>query len=391
MFIALLTKFCQSLTHVLFYTDKKGKIMRYLLILIMIFEITACSLPTERGQQYIDGRFRAPLQQVESVNTQVPYEPYRFEEQIEKVLLHSPRLSGQYEDLYTAIMDWSKDDGKLEDLSDYNIEIAQMSGDDHFGNVLFTGYFSPIIEVRKKPDARFRYPIYAKPDCRICPIRKDIYEGALDGQGLEIAYSASLLDNFLMEVQGSGFVHYGDLDKIEYFAYSGRNNRDYTSIGKVLIDRGEVAAKDMSMQAIKDWVAGHSEAQVRELFECNQSFIFFKRIETRDVTGSAGVPLVAGASVASDPELLPEGSVILAEVPQVNGKGQWTGFYKLQPMIALDKGGAVEGGHLDLYYGIGERAGLMAGFNKYYGRVWKLGLKESYSESPWEYKSKSDK
>lgn len=359
--------------------------MRYLLILMLIFGITACSLPTDSGQQYIDGRFRVPLKQVDEVNTQLPYQPYRFEEQIKKVLLHSPRLSGQYEALYKAVMDWSKENGSLQDLAQYNIEIAQMGGGDRFGNVLFTGYFSPIIEVRAKPSARFRYPIYGKPDCRICPVRNDIYNGALNGQGLEIAYSASLLDNFLMEVQGSGFVHYGDLDKIEYFAYSGKNNRSYTSIGRVLIDRGEVKAKDMSMQAIKDWCAQHSEAEVRELLAYNESFVFFKSLDSRDVLGSAGVPLVAGASVASDPNLIPEGSVILAEIPQIDAQGNWTGTYRLKPMLALDKGGAVDGGHIDLYYGIGERAGLMAGFNKYFGRVWKLGLKGSYSEKPWEY------
>lgn len=359
--------------------------MRYLLILMLIFGITACSLPTDSGQQYIDGRFRAPLKEVNRVNTQLIYQPYRFEEQIKKVLLHSPRLSGQYEALYKAVMDWSKENASLADLELYDIELAQMGGADHFGNILFTGYFSPIIEVRAKPTAKFKYPIYGKPDCRICPVRSDIYRGALAAQELEIAYSASLLDNFLMEVQGSGFVHYGDLNKIEYFAYSGKNNRDYTSIGRVLIDRGEVTAKDMSMQAIKDWCAQHTKAQVQELLENNESFVFFKRLDSSDVLGSAGVPLVAGASVASDPKLIPEGTVILAEIPQVDGLGNWTGTYKLKPMIALDKGGAIDGGHIDLYYGIGERAGLMAGFNKYFGRVWKLGLKGSYSESPWDY------
>ncbi|MEA7614669.1 MltA domain-containing protein, partial [Salmonella enterica subsp. enterica serovar Anatum] len=43
----------------------------------------------------------------------------------------------------------------------------------------------------------------------------------------------------------------------------------YRSIGKVLIDRGEVKKEDMSMQAIREWGEKHSEAEVRELLKYN--------------------------------------------------------------------------------------------------------------------------
>jgi len=345
----------------------------------------------ERGHQYKDGKFTADLKKVKKINSATNYEPYRFKEQVQQVMKHSSRLRKRYSVLYAKILKWSQESGKVEDLDKYHIQIAQMAGKDRFGNVLFTGYFSPIIEVREKPNATYKYPLYASPRCRVCPTRKAIYDGALKGKGLEIAYSASLLDNFLMEVQGSGFIHYGDSDKIEYLSYGARNNRRYTSIGRILINQGEVKREDMSMAAIKKWVKTHNESQVRKLLEANESFIFFRRVDTHNVFGSAGVPLVAGASVASDNKLLPPGSVIIAEVPQIDGQGNWTGKYKLKPMIALDRGGAVDGGHVDLYYGIGNRAGLMAGYNKFYGRLWKLGMKNSYSENPWEYNKDTKK
>ena len=36
--------------------------------------------------------------------------------------------------------------------------------------------------------------------------RAEIYNGALAGKGLELAYSDSMMDNFLLGVQGSGYV-----------------------------------------------------------------------------------------------------------------------------------------------------------------------------------------
>eukprot|EP00095_Tigriopus_kingsejongensis_P001353 snap_masked-scaffold1227_size54431-processed-gene-0.0 protein:Tk01353 transcript:snap_masked-scaffold1227_size54431-processed-gene-0.0-mRNA-1 annotation:"murein transglycosylase" len=54
-----------------------------------------------------------------------------------------------------------------------------------------------------------------------CPTREEIYNGALEGQGLELGYSANRIDPFMMEVQGSGFVHFGDDDTLQYFAYAG--------------------------------------------------------------------------------------------------------------------------------------------------------------------------
>ena len=76
------------------------------------------------------------------------------------------------------------------------------------------------MELRHEPDDKYRYPVYAKPDCEAeCPTRAQIYDGALNGLGLELGYSANMIDPFMMEVQGSGFVHFEDDDTLEYFAY----------------------------------------------------------------------------------------------------------------------------------------------------------------------------
>jgi hypothetical protein len=94
------------------------------------------------------------------------------------------------------------------------------------------------------------------------PSRADIYAGALS-ENYVLAYSNSLMDNFIMDVQGSGYIDFGDGTPLNFFSYSGKNGHAYRSIGKVLIDRGEVKKEDMSMQAIREWGEKHSEAEVR--------------------------------------------------------------------------------------------------------------------------------
>ena len=78
------------------------------------------------------------------------------------------------------------------------------------------------------------------------------------------------------------------------------------------------------------------------------------------------------AAVASDRNLVPSGSVLLVEVPQIDNDGNWTGEHQLHLMVALDVGGAVNGHHFDLYRGIGDEAGHISGLSKHYGRVWVL-------------------
>ncbi|MWT68881.1 murein transglycosylase A, partial [Escherichia coli] len=144
------------------------------------------------------------------------------------------------------------------------------------------------------------------------------------------------------------------------------------SIGKVLIDRGEVKREDMSMQAIREWGEKHSEAEVRELLEQNPSFVFFKPQNFAPVKGASAVPLIGRASVASDRSIIPAGTTLLAEVPLLDNNGKFNGKYELRLMVALDVGGAIKGQHFDIYQGIGPDAGHRAGWYNHYGRVWVL-------------------
>lgn len=220
----------------------------------------------------------------------------------------------------------------------------------------------------------FQYPLYRMPPRskgRKLPSRAEIYSGALDERFIA-GYSNSLMDNFIMDVQGSGYVDYGDGRPLTFFGYGGKNGHPYRSIGKVLIDRGEVKREDMSMQAIRHWGETHSPAEVRELLEQNPSFVFFKPENFAPVRGASAVPLVAKASVAADRALIPPGTALLAEIPLLDNNGKFTGKYEMRIMVSLDVGGAIKGQHFDIYQGIGPDAGHMAGWFNHYGRVWVL-------------------
>ncbi len=351
----------------------------------MVLSLVSCSAPKEWGKQYLSGELLRTLNQTDKIDSNAPRDFLMFEAQAEAVLSKSPSMARTYQPLYEQLSVWASNSGDPSDLSSYGIQLAQLGGGDNKGNVLFTGYFSPVIELRHQPNKIFRYPVYKMPNCEgKCPTRAEINEGALDGLGLELGYAANRIDPFIMEVQGSGFVHYDDDDTLEYFAYSGKNGHPYVSIGKVLIERNQVSREKMSLKAIKDWVLTQDEEVVLELLEQNPSYVFFKSQQASPVTGAAGIPLLPMASVAGDRRLFPMGTPILAEVPLLNSDGTFSGTHELRLLIVLDTGGAVKQNHLDLYHGIGPRAGTQAGHYKHFGRVWKLGLEASLTESPWE-------
>lgn len=349
----------------------------YVLAGVIIAILAGCqSRPTDRGQQYKDGHISQPLALVNEPNaTGKPVNAADFMTQVAEIRAASPNLFGRQQATFQAIERWMRSGADTRNLNQFGLDAWQMEGVDNFGNVQFTGYYTPVVQARYTRQGEFRHPLYAMPSrgkkARRLPDRAAIYAGALD-ERFVLAWTNSPVDNFMMEVQGSGYVDFGDGRPLTFFGYAGKNGHAYRSIGKVLIDRGEVAREEMSMQAIRQWTERHAEYQVRELLEQNPSFVFFKPMSAAPVKGASAVPLVAKASVASDRSLIPPGTALLAEVPLLDQAGKFTGQYEMRVMIALDVGGAIKGQHFDIYQGIGHEAGHAAGFYNHYGRVWVL-------------------
>ncbi|WP_340620853.1 murein transglycosylase A [Xenorhabdus siamensis] len=348
---------------------------KYFLCSAVVFLLSACHLrPTEQGQQYKDGHLTQDFQLVNTPNAQgSPVNAGDFVTQVKLISESSPQLYANQRATFNAIENWMQYGGNIRNLAQFGLLAYQMEGEDNYGNVKFTGYYTPILQARHIKQGEFRYPLYQMPDkpySRL-PDRAAIYDGALDKKWI-IGYSNSLIDNFLMEVQGSGYVDFGDDKPLTFFGYGGKNGHAYRSIGKVLIDSGKIPQEAISMKAIRQWAEKHNESEVRQVLEQNPSFVFFKPEPYTAVRGASAVPLVAKASVASDKALVPPGTVLLAEVPVLDNFGKFTGQYRMRLMVALDVGGAIKGHHFDIYHGVGSRAGEMAGFYNHYGRVWIL-------------------
>jgi membrane-bound lytic murein transglycosylase A len=80
-------------------------------------------------------------------------------------------------------------------------------------------------------------------------------------------------------VQGSGRVQLDNGETVRV-AYADQNGHPYKSIGKYLVEKGELTLEQASAQGIKAWIAGHP-TRMQELFNVNPSYVFFKEERCR--------------------------------------------------------------------------------------------------------------
>ncbi|MGT8980794.1 murein transglycosylase A [Escherichia coli] len=202
----------------------KGRWVKYLLMGTVVAMLAACSSkPTDRGQQYKDGKFTQPFSLVNQPDAVgAPINAGDFAEQINHIRNSSPRLYGNQSNVYNAVQEWLRAGGDTRNMRQFGIDAWQMEGVDNYGNVQFTGYYTPVIQARHTRQGEFQYPIYRMPPKRgRLPSRAEIYAGALSDKYI-LAYSNSLMDNFIMDVQGSGYIDFGDGSPLNFSAMQGK-------------------------------------------------------------------------------------------------------------------------------------------------------------------------
>lgn len=234
------------------------------------------------------------------------------------------------------------------------------------GGSLFTGYFEPLLAGSRTRTGPWLWPIYRKPDgLSPLPDRAAIDAGALDGMGLELLWVDDPVDAFFLHVQGSGRVRLEDGSEV-LLGYAGGNGHPYTSIGKELIRRGEIAADDISMASIRAWLASRPD-EAAGLLALNRSYVFFRELEGEGPVGAQGVPLTPGRSLAVDDAFFAYGVPLWLETTLPDG-APWQRL-----MIAQDTGSAITGAvRGDIFFGAGDWAARMAGAMKSSGRAWVL-------------------
>jgi membrane-bound lytic murein transglycosylase A len=267
---------------------------------------------------------------------------------------------------------------------------------------LLTGYYEPVLEGSRTRTDRFATPIYRRPPDLVnlvheaergakadqltharktatgiepYPTRAAIEGGVLAGQGLELLYLADPVDTFFMHIQGSGRIRLTDGATVRVH-YDGKNGHPYTSIGRYLIDSGQLAADRVSMAALGRWLRTDPE-RGRHVMHQNASFVFFRELQGEEAQGPLGVlaiPLVAGRSLAVDAGTHAIGTPIYVSAPTLTHASRTKtdgGFNRL--MIAHDVGSAIRGPERgDIYFGSGEKAGRLAGITKHPGHFFVL-------------------
>jgi membrane-bound lytic murein transglycosylase A len=289
-------------------------------------------------------------------------------------------------------------------------DLLPSSSEPELSEILFTGYYQPVLHGSLEPSERFRYPIYARPADLITAervtltpkmtvdkifgraegeeflphySRREIDEaGSLGGLGLEIAWVEDPVDLFFLHIQGSGVIQLPGGNKL-HVGYAGQNGRPYRSIGRMLIESGKVSREEMSMQRLRQYLNDHPQER-NEIFAYNESYIFF-RVNPEGPLGSLDVPVTAGRSIATDGRLFPKGALALmqTEVPIIDGTGGLTGWKPVARFVLnQDTGGAIRGPQrADYYFGTGDRAGGLAGYMNRPGRLFFLVLKQGESNN----------
>lgn len=261
---------------------------------------------------------------------------------------------------------------------------------------LITGYYEPLLKGSRSASGRFGAPLYGPPADLLTIDLSSLYpelkgkrlrgrvqgkrvvpyysRGELEGnaslRGREIVWVDDALDAFLLQVQGSGRVQLTNGDVIR-LQYADQNGYPYQSIGRYLVDKGELTVEQATIPGIRQWLAANP-GRVNEVLDSNPSFVFFSEEKLENPAegpkGAQGVPLTPGRSIAVDPASVPLGAPVFLDTtyPATDRPLQ-------RLVVAQDTGGAIRGAvRADFFWGFGKEAGDQAGRMRQSLRMWVL-------------------
>jgi membrane-bound lytic murein transglycosylase A len=260
---------------------------------------------------------------------------------------------------------------------------------------LVTGYYEPLLRGSRSPHGRYRHPVFGVPDDLLVIDLASAYpelagmqlRGRLEGRrivpyydraqieerrdalaGREIVWVDDPIELFFLQIQGSGRVALDTGDTVR-LGYADQNGHPYRSIGRLLVEQGELPLEKASMQGIKEWSRRNPD-RVQRVLSHNARYIFFRELPDGlpGPVGALGVPITAGRSVAIDPRFVALGApVYLSTTWPLSDRP----LHRL--MLAQDTGGAITGAvRADFFWGFGAEAGREAGRMKQPLRMWVL-------------------
>ncbi len=287
---------------------------------------------------------------------------------------------------------------------DQNYRVYAYIKDKAVHDVLFTGYYEPLLYGSLKQTEMFRYPVYSRPDDLVTFDKDDVstkkagisgigrYDGAAavpyytrqeisemapsSMNAVPIAWVDDPVALFFLQIQGSGKISL-DTGRIINVHYHLSNGHPYKSIGKYLIDKKKLSKETVSMQSIRKYLNDHPD-EMEDIFNYNPRYIFFETMENGP-KGCFNIELTPGRSLALDRQIAPAGALVFvqSQKPAVDGAGsisQWVPFSRF--FLNQDTGSAIKGpGRADIFWGNGSYAELAAGHMKHPGQLYLLVLK----------------
>ncbi len=271
----------------------------------------------------------------------------------------------------------------------------------------FTGYYEASLQGSRTKKGKYKTPLYKRPDDLVMvnmreftskpgrrriagrvvrgmlkpyETRKKIRKGSLKGKKLELLWIDNPVDGFFTQIQGSGLVQLDDGSTMR-IGYAGQNGHSYTAIGRELVRDGHITREEMSMQAIRKWLADNPK-DANEMMDRNEAYVFFTELNGQGPVGSQNVELTPERSAAIDREFIPQSVPLFIDTRISNAEGTGEEDFR-QLVIAQDSGGAIRGPvRADIFWGAGERATAIAGRLKSRGRYFLLLPKTLVNKQP---------
>ncbi|MEE2907963.1 MAG: MltA domain-containing protein [Planctomycetota bacterium] len=270
-------------------------------------------------------------------------------------------------------------------------DVYESIGCDDEGTVLFTGYFSPVLEGKTRPNDPNDAPLFRRPSDLVThpttgeplgrrradgeieswPTRREI-ESDAPFDGTELVWVDDPLSAYIAHINGSAKLRLED-GSFMYVGYDGKTDREYKGLGVSLVESGLADPSQLNLPTVRRLYKRHP-GQVGDLILDNDSYVFFREYDGGTwPAGSLGFPVTTERTIATDKSVYPRGGVVLVET-ETNTFGGVKPF--TQFMLDQDTGGAIRApGRADLYMGTGSAAEILAGGQFAEGKLYYFFLK----------------
>ncbi len=265
-------------------------------------------------------------------------------------------------------------------------------GCDDLGTVLFTGYYTPIFQGSRQQTSEYKYPLYSLPEDLVkgaegmilgrrmpdgslkrYPARAEIERSRMLA-GKEIIWLKDKFDAYVAHVQGSAKIRLPSREVVT-LGYAGNNGYDYRSINAELVKDGKIPASEINLSRMIEFFRANPMLLDEYVFR-NERFVFFRE-QQMEPLGSLNVEVTPMRTVATDKAVYPRGSVVFVDTTLPRQKGMEIAYQPFGSfMLDQDTGGAIRApGRCDIYMGVGDNAGKMAGYTHQEGKLYYLFLK----------------